>query len=206
MTHYRIRKGTLSLALFALAACLSTLGLNAQSTTQGAIAGTVADASGAAIPGAVVTIKNLATNFTESRTSDSSGFFNAPLLEPGTYSVSVSASGFAAYRADSVIVVVGQVTTISPHLSVASTSSSVVVTEQTPAINTESPDFTATLNSAALQNIPVNNRRWSSLAMETPGVVSDANGYGLVSVRGISPVLNNVEIDGADDNQAYYSE
>ena len=42
--------------------------------------------------------------------------------------------------------------------------------------------------------------------MTTPGVVSDSNGFGLVSVRGISPILNNVLIDGADDNQAYYSE
>ena len=57
-----------------------------------------------------------------------------------------------------------------------------------------------------MQNIPINNRRWSSLAMTTPGVVSDSNGFGLVSVRGISPILNNVLIDGADDNQAYYSE
>ena len=57
-----------------------------------------------------------------------------------------------------------------------------------------------------MQNMPINNRRWSSLAMTTPGVVSDANGYGLVSVRGISTLLNNVEIDGADDNQAFFSE
>src|SRR6202789_1903830 len=42
--------------------------------------------------------------------------------------------------------------------------------------------------------------------MTTPGVVSDSNGFGLVSVRGISTVLNNIEIDGADDNQAFFSE
>jgi hypothetical protein len=73
-------------------------------------------------------------------------------------------------------------------------------------MNMESPDFSATLTAQALQNIPINNRRWSSLAMSTPGVVSDSNGYGLVSVRGISTLLNNVEIDGADDNQAFFAE
>ena len=73
-------------------------------------------------------------------------------------------------------------------------------------LNLESPDFSATLNTKALQQIPINNRRWSSLAMTTPGVVSDSNGFGLVAVRGISPILNNIEIDGADDNQAYYAE
>jgi hypothetical protein len=73
-------------------------------------------------------------------------------------------------------------------------------------MNLESPDFTDTLNTAALQRVPMNNRRWSSLAMSTPGVVSDTSGFGLVSIRGISTVLNNVEIDGADDNDAFYSE
>ena len=72
--------------------------------------------------------------------------------------------------------------------------------------NTESPDFSETLSQKAIQNIPINNRRWSALAMTTPGVVADTSGFGLVSIRGISTVLNNVEIDGADDNDAYYSE
>ena len=43
-------------------------------------------------------------------------------------------------------------------------------------------------------------------ALTTPGVTVDASGYGLISVRGISTLLNNVEIDGADDNQAFFSE
>jgi hypothetical protein len=73
-------------------------------------------------------------------------------------------------------------------------------------MNLESPDFSDTLNYNALQSIPINNRRWSSLAMTTPGVVSNSNGYGLVSVRGISELLNNVEIDGADDNNDFYAE
>ncbi len=206
MTYNRIRLGLVSLALFILAALSGTGHLAAQSTTQGSIAGTVVDASGAAIPGASVAIQNLATNFTINLTTDPTGYFKAPLLEPGTYSVSVAAQGFAKYHADSVVVVVGQVTSLAPHLSVASSTASVVVTEQTPVMNLESPDFSATLSPNALQSIPINNRRWSSLAMVTPGVVSDANGYGLVSIRGVSPLLNNVEIDGADDNQAFFSE
>ena len=80
------------------------------------------------------------------------------------------------------------------------------VTSEAPVLNFESPDFSSNLNQKAMQDIPVNNRRWSSLAMSTPGVVSDGSGFGLVSIRGISPILNNVLIDGADDNQAYFSE
>lgn len=206
MTNKQLRLGIACLALAALVAFFCTAPLNAQSTTQGSIAGTVVDPTGAAVASAAVSISNQATGFSTALTTDTSGYFKAPLLEPGTYSVSVVAQGFAAYRADSVAVVVGQVTSVLPHLAVASSTSSVVVTEQAPVMNLESPDFSATLSPTALQSIPINNRRWSSLAMTTPGVVSDANGYGLVSIRGVSPLLNNVEIDGADDNQAFFSE
>lgn len=206
MISNRIRLGIFCLTFFIFAALSTTSALNAQSTTQGSIAGTVVDPTGAIVGNATVTIQNLATDFTTSLVTDSSGYFKAPLLEPGTYSVAISAQGFASYRADSVVVLVGQVTTVLPHLSVASASSSVVVTEQTPVMNLESPDFSGTLNQQSLQSIPINNRRWSSLAMTTPGVVSDSNGYGLVSVRGTNPLLNNVEIDGADDNSAFWAE
>ncbi|HVZ84148.1 MAG TPA: TonB-dependent receptor [Terracidiphilus sp.] len=204
MIFKKISSAVACFALCVLALCAG-LTARAQSSTQGAIAGTALDASGAAISKAAVTIKNNSTGFTVNLVSDASGFFKAPLLEPGTYTVSVMANGFAAYNA-SAIVQVGQVTTVSPRLAVAASSTSVEVTEQTPVMNLDSPDFTSSLDLKALSNIPINNRRWSSLAMTTPGVVSDANGYGLVSVRGISTLLNNVEIDGADDNQAFFSE
>ncbi len=206
MRFNRINFGITRLVLLALAFCLGSLAANAQSTTQGSIAGSVLDSSGAAVPGATVNIKNPATGFAVGIVADASGFYKAPLLEPGTYSVSVSAPSFAAYRADSVLVLVGQVTTVEPRLAVASSTTEVVVTDQTPAMNMESPDFSDTLNLKALQSIPINNRRWSALALTTPGVTVDASGYGLVSVRGISTLLNNVEIDGADDNQAFFSE
>jgi hypothetical protein len=73
-------------------------------------------------------------------------------------------------------------------------------------LNFDSPDATAVLPRVAIDNIPVANRRWSALALTTPGVVADSSGFGLVSVRGMSTLMNNVEIDGADDNNAYYSE
>jgi Carboxypeptidase regulatory-like domain/TonB-dependent Receptor Plug Domain len=198
-------KGMMRLLLLA-AICLVAGPMLAQSSTQGAIGGTVFDATDAVIPKAAVTVHNDGTNAEIHLTADESGYFKAPLLEPGTYTVTVSASGFGEYRAKTVIVQVGQLTTLEPHLSSGASNSVVEVTADVPVLNFESPDFTSNLNKAALDNLPVNNRRWSSLAMTTPGVVSDSNGYGLVSVRGISPILNNVLIDGADDNQAYYSE
>ena len=177
-----------------------------QSTSQGAIAGTVEDTTNAVVPGASVTIHNNGTNAEQHLTADSSGYFNAPLLEPGTYTVTIGAPSFEAYEANQVTVQVGQLTTLQPRLKPGMASQVVQVSAEAPVLNFESPDFASNLNKKALDNIPVNNRRWSSLAMTTPGVVSDTNGFGLVSVRGISPILNNVLIDGADDNEAYYSE
>jgi len=191
--------------------CLVALGamggeLLAQTATEGAIGGTVFDSTGAVIAKAEVVIHNTATNAEIAVTTDASGHFIAPLVEPGTYTVAISAPGFGTETEDNVMVQVGQPTNLMPHLSLGSTSKTVTVSAEAATLNMESPDLAAVVPGTAIQAIPVQNRRWSALAMTTPGVVSDANGFGLVSVRGISTLLNNVLIDGADDNQAYFSE
>ncbi len=197
----KIKMTALCIAL--LAACSSLL---AQSTTQGAIGGTVFDSTGAAVADAKITIHNDGTNSEAVVKSDASGNFLAPLVEPGTYTVSIASSGFEGYNAKSVIVQVGQMTSLLPRLTTGAATTTVEVTSEASVLNFESPDFSTVINQTALANIPVNNRRWSALALSTPGVVPDTSGFGLISVRGISTLLNNVEIDGADDNQAYYSE
>jgi hypothetical protein len=190
---------------------LAVLGLTvgrmlAQTTTQGSISGTTYDVSHAVIPNATVRIVNSATNAVLALKSGDSGEFVAPLLEPGEYTVSINAPGFDTYRANHVIVQVGQSTHVVATLNVGSASTVVEVTAAVPVLNFESPDFSSNINSVAMENIPINNRRWSALALTTPGVTVDTAGFGLVSVRGLSTILNNVMIDGADDNQAYFSE
>jgi hypothetical protein len=178
----------------------------AQTSTQGAIAGTVFDAAQAAIPNAAVTIHNEGTNAEVKLSSDGSGYFKVPLLEPGRYTVTVTANGFDSYTAQHVIVQVGQLTSLMPRLTTGGATENVVVTAEAPVLNFDSPDFASNINQKAVENIPINNRRWSALALLTPGVNVDSSGFGLVSVRGVSTLLNNVLIDGADDNQAYFSE
>lgn len=178
----------------------------AQSTTQGAIAGTVEDATSAVIPQATVTIHNDGTNAEKHLTTDSSGYFDAPLIEPGIYTVTVSAASFGTVVEKQVIVQVGQLTTLMPKLTTGTAETAVEVSADATILNFESPDVTAVLPREAIDNIPVANRRWSALALMTPGVVADSSGFGLISVRGMSTLLNNVEIDGADDNNAYFSE
>ena len=179
---------------------------HAQSTTQGAIAGTVQDASGAVISGATVTLHNNGTNAEIKLTTDSSGYFKAPLVEPGTYTVTIGAPGYGDYTASTVAVTVGSLTTLQPVLKTGGVKEEVVVSGEAPILKFESPEISQTLTSKEILDLPLNGGRWSDLALLTPGAVSDANGFGLISFRGISPLLNNVEIDGADDNQAFFSE
>src|ERR1700678_3436969 len=73
-------------------------------------------------------------------------------------------------------------------------------------MHTDSPEISTVIDQTTIDNLPINGRRWSSFALLTPGVVSNSDGFGLLSFRGISYLLNNNTIDGADDNQAYFSE
>src|SRR6266478_2834632 len=192
----------LALMVIALFAC-SAFG---QSTTDGAIGGTVLDSSGAAVPNAKVTVKNRGTNAEETVMTDDTGYFRVGKLQPATYTVSVEVQGFTPFRAEQVIVQVGSVTEISARLNVGSASATVVVSAEVPQVNTNSPEFAPTLDQTAISNLPINGGRWSDFALLTPTAVNNSSGFGLLSFRGISPLLNNNTVDGADNNQAFFSE
>lgn len=191
--------------LLAICLLLTAVGF-AQSTTEGAISGTVYDANGAALPKATVTVKNIGTNAVQTTTSDASGYFRVTNLVPTSYEVTVTASGFATYKAEKVIVEVGRTTELAPKLNVGSTSEQVIVTAEAPTVNTTSADFAPVVNQVAVQGLPINGGRWSNFALLTPGVNNNASGFGLVSVRGINTLMNNNTIDGASNNQAFFSE
>jgi len=181
-------------------------GLRAQSTTDGAIAGTVTDASGAAVPNASVTVTNKGTNLVQTASSDESGYFRVANLQPGSYTMKVEAPGLAPFTAENVIVQIGSVTEVPAKLNVASAGATVVVSAELPQVNTTSAEFAPTLDQTAINNLPINNGRWSSFALLTPGAVNDASGFGLISFRGMSTLLNNSTVDGGDNNQAFFSE
>jgi hypothetical protein len=177
----------------------------AQSTTDGAIGGVVKDPKGAVVQGATVTIHNEETNKETTATSDDEGRFRVVQLQPGNYTVTVAASGFGNYTQSKVVVEVGRVTSIDVPLSIGATTESVEVSSEAPAINTTQQDFSTNINQVSINNLPTNGRRWSNLAILTPGTVPDGT-FGLISFRGISGLLNNNTVDGGDNNQAFFSE
>ena len=194
-----------TLWLFALCLLICAVAV-AQSTTEGAISGTVTDTTGAVVPNATIVVHNNATNAEKTVKSDSSGAFRVGNLQPAVYAVTATAGGFAPYKAQQVIVNVGTVTDVSPKLNVGGSSETVTVSAEAPQINTTSADFAPVVNEIAISNLPINGNRWSNFALLTPTVINNGDGFGLISFRGMSVLLNNNTIDGADNNQAFFAE
>ena len=205
MKHLKWARVTRAVAAVLFVVCAESPRLLAQSTTAGAIGGVVADQSKASVPGANVTVRNVATNSASEAVSDGTGRFQIINLAPGVYTVEVALSGFAPYKRDNVVVEVGRTTTLDIGLGVAGQTETVQVTAETPIINTEQSDFSTNINQTTIANLPTNTRRWSTFALMTPGAAPDGN-FGLVSFRGISGLLNSNTVDGGDNTQAFFAE
>ena len=100
----------------------------AQSTTDGAIGGTVTDQSNAVLPGVSVTVRNIATNSSAEAVTDGVGRFLVIRLQPGIYSVTASLDGFSSSKQENVVVEVGRTTSIDVSLGIAGQAETVVVT------------------------------------------------------------------------------
>jgi hypothetical protein len=204
----KVAKAALQVAALLLL-LLSPLALHtamAQSATAGAISGTISDANGALLPNTVVTVVSTETGATRTVKSNSSGEYRVTDLEPGTYKATFIADGFQTRLEDNIVVTVGSISALSPKLAVGSVSDKVEVSDETPLLHLQDNAVSTTIDQDAIDNLPINGRRWSSFALLTPGVVSNGDGFGLLSFRGISFLLNNNTVDGADNNQAYFSE
>jgi hypothetical protein len=177
----------------------------AQTAVDGAIGGTVKDTADAVIPNATILVHNDSTNAEQTVSTDSSGYFRVMHLQAGLFSVTVTAPGFGTYQSKKVTVQVGSMTDIEARMKIGATTETIEVKDITPSINTTSPDFASFIDQHVLDDLPVNNYRWSAYALQTPGVV-ESGGFGLLSFRGQGTLLNNVAVDGADDNQAFFSE
>ena len=202
-----IRSTTLSSVLSGLAACAlaGSPATYAQAPDRGAIQGTLLDPSGSPVAGATLLLKDPATGATLTGISDEHGLFQFQALTPATYELRASAPSFATWQANA-IVTVGSVTTLRATLPLGSASETVHVGDVAPVIDTATVAISTTLDAAAVEDLPSSTRRWSDFALLTPGVTPDADANGLLSFRGIGALLNNNTVDGADNNQAFFSE
>ena len=177
----------------------------AQSAVTGAVAGNVADPSNAVVQGATVTLRSLDTGREESMLSGTDGRFRFVNLQPGRYSLSISSSGFSEYKLEPITVEVGRIASVEAVLQLGGVAATVEVSAAGTGVNVESHEFASNINQTAINELPINGRRWSNFAILAPGSVPDGS-FGLISFRGISGLLNNNTVDGGDNNQAFFSE
>ncbi|MDQ6704789.1 MAG: carboxypeptidase-like regulatory domain-containing protein, partial [Acidobacteriota bacterium] len=135
----------------------------------GRIVGTITDPNKAVVPNAKVVITNTATNQVQTVTSNNSGDFALTPVNPGIYTVEVSAAGFGAAEVNNVEVTVGQSARADVALRIGETSTKIEVTGTTPLINTESGTLGQEITNKQIVDLPLNGRSFYELARLTPG-------------------------------------
>ena len=181
------------------------LPLAAQTSGVGNITGTITDSTGASVTNATVVVLNVDTGVSRTITTNADGSYTASFLQPGHYEVTVGGGGFGKVDRKNLVLTVGQVLTIDATLPPASVSTDVIVTSESPLVDTEKTDVSQTIDQSLISNLPVNGRNWSNFVLASPNVVPDG-GTGLVSFRGISGLYNQNYVDGANNNQMLFSE
>ncbi len=182
-----------------------------QGETTSAIVGQVSDPSGAAVPGAAVTVTNKETGLKRSARTDDSGRFNFPQLKPGAYSVLVEAEGFEGQQNDAVSSGLGQRQTVDFLLKVARSKQTIEVTSETLILNPENANTATTLNAPALENLPNPGgdltyplQFAAGALINTAGSSNDfvggTNGYGNVEFNGLPALSNGYIVDGLETN------
>jgi hypothetical protein len=180
----------------------------------GTLSGTVTDQSGAVIPTAKVSIKNVATGVTTSVTADAAGFYTAPNLLPGTYDVTTEAPGFSTQVQTGITLTVGTSQALNISLQVGQVTEKVQVTGAAPAVQLATSSISAVVNSTTVRELPLNGRSWTDLANLQPGVATietqvsfsagadrGTRGFGAqISISGARPQQNNYRLDGVNIN------
>ena len=170
--------------------------------TRGSIGGTVRESSGAVVPGATVTVTNVATNATITLVSDETGLYRAPALEPGTYTVTAELSGFGKVEQREVVVRSSLETPLDFKLEPAGIGETVRVNAEvtTAGLNKTNPTIANTISARAIENLPLaGGRNINNLILTVPNAQSTV-GQGTYAINGNRPRNNNYMVDGSDNN------
>ena len=177
----------------------------AQTTGSGIITGTVRDPNQAVVPDATITIHNVGTNVDRVVQTNEAGLYYAPFLAPGTYEVSATKSGFTKLVRTNVPLQVGETVTLDLSLTIQATTETVTIAGETSVVDTEKSDMSQVVTQVSKDNLPMAGRNWAQFQFLTPNVTNDGTA-GLASYRGVSGLYNSSNIDGTNNNQAFFSE
>lgn len=179
-------------------------------TVTGSIYGTVADPSGAIIPGATVTATNVGTNEVHTTKSNGAGQYLFPVLSPGRYEVSSVASGFSTIVQNDVRLAANQNVNVSFAMKTGTTSTTVKVEAGTTLVDTRESTIQTTIDRRRIQALPLVNRSAYDLISLVPGItnfapstqIGEADGVQFSS-NGLTANFNSFYLDGAFNTTFY---
>jgi outer membrane receptor protein involved in Fe transport len=208
----------LPILLFAILLC-EPRPIFAQATGQ--VSGVISDPGGQVVPGIKVELTNVATAEARSATTNGEGIYLFPLVNPGTYQVKVTATGFKTTLVDKVLVQVNGTSRVDVHMAVGGVVEEVTVTGAAPLVETGNATLGTVVDHQAIVDLPLNGRNFAQLGTLIPGVIAapaalgGANGNatpggfgnstGSFNVNGMRNQSNSFLLDGAPNNDSFNS-
>jgi len=191
-----------------LLCCAVLLAESASAQTQittAVIQGTVYDESGAVVPGARVTVRNLETNLERTLETGGDGRFVFLQLPSGPYSLRASKPGFATLVLERMALSVGETIPLSLTMKVSPLAEEITV--EAPTVDTVKTELSTTLNELSVRNTPVLGRKFEDLFTLTPGVTVVQGPDGdEISFAGQRGIFTNISLDGGDYVNAFFGE
>lgn len=198
----------LHLLVFVAMACTS-MALNAQSTT-GSVYGTVADTTGAVVPGAHVTVKETATGELFNATTSDSGDYSFPTLKPGEYVITAKHEGFQTQTQQGIRLDANQNVHANFSLQTGSVEQTVTVSSDTSSVDTRGSQIATTIDQKRIEDLPSVNRNAYELLTITPGVTNytadtqtGSRAGTQVSVNGLGQTETAYYLDGGYDTNVW---
>ena len=183
----------------------------AQDSATGSLRGTVLDPSGARVAEASVVIVNSATGTRHATSSNAEGHFAFEMLPPGDYSARVEAAGMSPQITPQLHVDVGGIAELEFRLKIAGAQESLTVSDAPAVVETKPSAVSTLLDERSVNDFPLNGRRFSDLALFSPGVTQDPRSLtsatnGDLSFGGIRGAHNTFLVDGSDYNNAFFAQ
>ncbi len=190
MKGFRNHAVLLLSGLFCFYAAVTPTLLFGQATAS--VAGRITDASGAAVPGATVSIKNRETTATQTVNTDDQGRYALPDLPIGQYDITVSKSGFQNAARNGFALAVGASPVVDFQLTVGQSTETVSVSAEVSQVETTSAAVSSLVNQTQMRELPLNGRDWEQLILLAPGVLSYPQG----GSSALTSVANAYSISG----------
>ncbi len=177
----------------------------------GAIRGVVEDPAGARIARARATLIDDAHGFERHATADESGVFSFSQLSPGDYTLRFEAAGMKPWVRAGITVEVSATVEMLLRLEVATAQETISITGEVPIVETQPSAVSQVISSRDIDDLPLNGRRFSDLALLTPGVTQDPRGLtsasnGDLAFGGMRGWQASYLVDGGDNNNAFFAQ